>query len=136
MATQSITLHLPDELYQRIKDSAQQTHRTVEEELLGVIAAAVPADTPLPNDLAAAIGDLAVLPDDALWRAARAKFSARDSSRLESLHLKRQRGELSEHETREAGTLVARYERLMLVRAQATALLQERGYDMSQLGSR
>lgn len=136
MAVQSITLHLPDDLYQRIKDAAQQTHRTVEEELLDVIAAAAPTPAILPDDLTAALNDLVALSDTDLWQVARSKLPARESVRMEALHLKRQREGLSEDETQELSRLVARYERFMLVHARAAALLHERGYDVSQLGPR
>jgi Arc-like DNA binding domain len=43
MAVQAVTLHLPSPLYERLKERAEQTHRSVEAELLEVVAAAVPA---------------------------------------------------------------------------------------------
>jgi hypothetical protein len=52
---------------------------------------------------------------------------------LEELHLKKQREELTARETQTTKTLLRRYERFMLVRAQAAAILQERGHDISGL---
>lgn len=134
MALQTITLYLPDDLYQRVKDSAERAHRTIEEELLAAVSTIVSTSVSLPDDLAAAVADLSVLPDDAVWQAAQSRLSARESARLEALHLKRQREGLSESESQELSGLVARYERAMLVRAQATLLLKERGFDVSKLG--
>jgi hypothetical protein len=71
MTSQSVTLNLPGPLYDQLKRRAEQSHRTVEAELLEVVASAVPVVDDLPVDLAEAIAPLALLDDEALWRAAR-----------------------------------------------------------------
>jgi plasmid stability protein len=43
MAVQAVTLHSPNPLHERLKERAEQTHWSVEAELLEVVAAAVPA---------------------------------------------------------------------------------------------
>ena len=78
MTIQPVTLNLPGHLYNRLKRRADQAHRTVEAELLEVVASAVPV----------AVG------------------------------------------------LVRQYERAMLVRAQATVLLKQRGHDVSELAGK
>jgi plasmid stability protein len=133
MSSQSITLHLPDDLYMALKQRAEETHRTVEEELLDVVTARVPRPDALPDDLEEAISQLPLLRDDALWRAARSHLSTKAVGRIEALHFKRQREGLDESETQELAGLVRQYERAMLVRARAVALLAERGYDVSEL---
>jgi len=47
------------------------------------------------------------------------------------LHLKRQREGLTATEAAEAAGLTRQYERVMLVRARAAALLRERGHDVT-----
>lgn len=133
MATQSVTLRLPEPLYQQLKRRAEQTRRTVEDEVLEVVAGAVQVAAELPQDLADAISPLAALDDDALWRAARARLPVDAAERLEELNLKRQREGLTQIESDEASTLLRGYERAMLVRAQAAVLLKERGHDISVL---
>jgi plasmid stability protein len=133
VATQSVVLRLPDPLYQQLKTRAEQTRRTVEDELLDVVVTAMPAPDELPPDLAEAISPLAMMDDAELWRAARSHFPAEASERLESLHLKRQREGLTEVEAQETASLVRHYERAMLVRAQAAELLKQRGHDVSSL---
>ncbi len=133
MAVQSITLNLPSALYNHLKQRAEQTRRTVEAELLEVVATAVPIADELPPDLAEAISPLALLDDEALWRATRSHLPAEAASQMEDLHLKRQREGLSEAEQQTLTGLVRQYERAMLVRAQAAALLKQRGYDVSEL---
>jgi plasmid stability protein len=89
MAVQAVTLHLPSPLYERLKERAEQTHRSVEAELLEVVATAVPVADDLPADLAQMISPLALLDDKALWRAARSHLPAEAAAQMEQLHLKR-----------------------------------------------
>ncbi len=131
--TKSVHVNLPSALYNRLKRRAEQTRRTVEAELLEVVATAVPIADELPPDLAEAISPLALLDDEALWRAARSHLPAEAASQMEELHLKRQREGLSEAEQQTLARLVRQYERAMLVRAQAAALLKQRGHDVSGL---
>jgi len=129
---QPITLNLPAPLYERLEQRARQAHRSVEDELLEVVATAVPVEARLPADLAAAIAPLPLMDDEALWREARSHLPAADATLMEALHDKRQEG-LSAAEQTTLATLVRQYERYMLVRARAAALLQERGHDVSIL---
>src|SRR6187402_876938 len=89
MATQTVTLNLPAPLYERLTQRARQAHRSVEDELLEVVATAVPASDTLPDDLTAAIAPLPLLDDEALWRAARSHLPAEDVSQMEAFHDKR-----------------------------------------------
>jgi hypothetical protein len=98
-----------------------------------VVATAVPALEELPQDLEDAISPLALLDDEALWRAARTHLSVDVSERLEELHTKRRREGLTDAEAQTLAALLRQYERAMLVRAQAAALLKQRGHDVSSL---
>ncbi|HKZ86096.1 MAG TPA: hypothetical protein VJ793_20870 [Anaerolineae bacterium] len=133
MTVQSVTLNLPSALYARLKQRAERSRRTVEAELLEVVAAAVPIADELPVDLNEAISPLTLLDDDALWRAARSRLAPEAAADMERLHLKRQHEGLSEAEAQSLAGLVRQYERAMLVRAQAAALLKQRGFDVSEL---
>jgi plasmid stability protein len=127
MTAQSLTLSIPDPLYDQIKRRAAARARSIEEETLDLIAAAVPAGDALPEDLAAAVSTLALLDDRALEDAVRSHFAHDSAADLEMLHLKRQRGELSEPERARMHALIRQYERAMLVHAPAAPLLRERG---------
>jgi plasmid stability protein len=133
MAVHSVTLHLPSVLYNRLKRRAEHVHRTVEAELLEVVVTAVPITDELPVDLAEAISSLSSFDDEVLWQTARSHLPAEVSAQLEALHLKRQREDLTEAETQTVDDLVHRYERTMLLRAQAAVELKKRGYDTSEL---
>jgi len=133
MTFHPVTLDLPNILYTRVKQRAAQTQRSVEDELLDVLASALPANDDLPADLTEALAPLALLDDTALWRAARTHLPLTAAARLEALHLKRQSEDLSDVENAAVAKLVRQYERAMLVRARAAALLAQRGHDVSSL---
>jgi plasmid stability protein len=133
MSVQPVTLNLPSALYARLKRRAERSRRSVEAELLELVATAVPVADELPADLSEAISPLNLLDDEALWRAARSRLAPETASEMERLHLKRQREGLSEAEAQTLAGLVRQYERAMLVRAQAAALLKQRGFDVSEL---
>ncbi len=125
---------MPETLYDRLRQRAEQTQRSIEDELLETVATAIPLTEELPDDLSEAISHLHLLDDQALWRAARSHLSAEVAAEMELLHLKRQREGLTENESQTLNKLVRQYERAMLVRAQAAALLKQRDYDVSDLG--
>jgi uncharacterized protein YnzC (UPF0291/DUF896 family) len=74
---------------------------------------------------------LAYLNDAALWQAARSTMLPAQRERLEALHDKQQREGLSTEEQQEEQALLELYRETVLVRAQATVLLKQRGYDVS-----
>jgi hypothetical protein len=133
MPTQTMTVAVPEAIYHRLEQRAQQARRSVEAELLEVLVTALPVGDQLPSDLAEASAALTLLDDQALWRAARSRLAADMATQLEDLHLKRQREGLTESEAQNLAHLVRQYERAMLVRAQAAALLRQRGHDVTEL---
>ncbi len=131
MPSQAVTLNLPGSVFDRYKRLAERTERTVEAELVEAVATAHPEDETLSPDLEAAVAKLADQDDEHLWRAARRRLSAETSDRLEALHFKQRDEGLSAEENSTLARLLQRYERNMLLRAQAAALLKERGHDVS-----
>lgn len=132
MATQTLTLELGEPLYQRLQERAQ---RTVEAEALDLVANGVVEFDQLEPELTVAVAQLPFLDDVALWQAARMHMAPTDAELLEELHLKRQREGLSVGEADEARTLTRTFERIMMIRAEAVALLHERGHDVEVLRS-
>jgi plasmid stability protein len=128
-----VTLNLPVVLYERLKRRAQQADRSVEAELLDVLATAIPSDDELPSYLAEALASLALLDDETLWKTARSHLPAEEAAQLEQLNLKQQREGLTSTEAETLEQLARQYERTMLVRAQAVVLLIQRGYNTSKL---
>ena len=130
MTTQAVTLQIPEPLYRELKQRAVQTNRTIEDETLEVLTAAVPH---LPADLEEALSPLTLLDDESLLRAARSHLAADLAAELEELHQKQQREGLTAMEAQTVAIRVRQYERAMLVRAQASALMKARGHDVSTL---
>ncbi len=134
MNAQAVTLNLPLRLYDRLKRRAEETRRSVEDELMEVVAQGVPAtEEELAPELAAAITALRGLDDVALRKAARDRFPEEAAARFQALNLKQQREGLTDSELGEMAELRRGYERVVLVRAEAAWLLKERGHDVSDL---
>lgn len=133
MTLQPVTVRLPRSLYNQIRRRAEISARTLEEELLDVVASAIPSAEDLPEEMTNALSALELLDDVALLRAARSHLPAEAVQEMESLHRKRQEHGLNEIEKQTLAGLLQQYERAMLVRAQAAAILKRRGHDSSGL---
>jgi plasmid stability protein len=133
MSFQILTVAVPDTIFARIRDRARQANRTVEAEVLDVLADAVSVEDRLPPDLQAALDALELLDETALRRAFESRLSAEASAELESLHFKERREGLTPAEDQRRRDLIRQYERAMLVRARAAALLHQRGCNVSAM---
>ena len=133
MTSQSITIQLPDPVYQHISQRARRKQRTVEDEVLSVVVNTLPTFEDLPADLVDSLTQLGFLTDAELWQVARSMLPARESQQMQRLVSKQQRQGLTLREQRRAEDLLAHFHRSMLVRAQAALLLKERGYNIETL---
>jgi hypothetical protein len=133
MGDRTVTVTVPPGLYEHLQKRAQQRQRSIEDEVVLTLAAAVPSGDALPSDFEATLASLASLDDEALWRLARSRVADEDASRLAELGDRRQRAGLTDNELREAEDLVQRHDRVIVVRAEAAALLKQRGHDINRL---
>ncbi len=133
MSAQAVTLHLSASLYDLLRQRAQETRQSLEAEILDVVTSAVRPEDKISLDLRDAIAPLRDLDDEALLRAARDRFPDEASERFAALNDKQQREGLTEEEKRSLRDLRLGYERVMVVRAEAAALLKQRGHDVSEL---
>lgn len=131
--TKTLTLEMPTTLYERLKSRADKADRSVEAETIEVLTANVSDDDELGPEIEQALASLDALDVQALEGAARSRLAIELSSELESLHFKQQREGLSNTESARCEELVRAYEKAMLIRAHAAALLKERGIDVSHL---
>ena len=129
----SITLNVPEDLYSRIQEKASRSQRSLEAEFISVLSTAVSGTEELPAELSEVVETLDSLDDAQLWESAKAHLPEKVSEELQLLHLKQQRQGLTEQERQRSETLCLEYDRAMLVRARAAALLKERGHDVSSL---
>jgi plasmid stability protein len=136
MTTRSLTLDFPDDLYDRVRRRAELAGRSIESEVVDLVASALPESDDLPPELVNELETLRDLSDESLWQAARSHLAPDVASQLESINLKQQREGLTDHERRTQSSLLRQFERAMLVRAEAAVLLKERGYDVAGLISK
>jgi plasmid stability protein len=133
MANQNLTLNLPDALYERLKRLAENDHRSVEEEAVERLAASIPEDEALPADLVELLDSMRGLDDETLWRAARNDLARQASAGISRLQARRKRKGLTVAEQQRLNHLLRQYDRGLLIRAEAAALLKERGHDVNVL---
>ena len=131
MSPQTVTIHLPEAFYERMRRAAQIQQRPLEEFLLDAAITGTPLLDDLPPELADEMAALALLNDAALWRVARRSLSAKDQERLDTLLQKKGCGKLLPEEREILDELLAEYEHVVLARAHAAVLLKQRGYDVS-----
>ena len=108
---------------------ARQHQRRIEDEAALTLAASVGVDDTLPDDLVAAIATLSTL-DDALQRVSRSQPTVEDGVLLDALANKQRRRALTPADERMLTVLIDRHDRVMVLRAEAVALLKERGVDV------
>ena len=130
---QSITVHVPPGVYERIRRAAEQRHRSVDELVSEAIAAAAPTLDAPAGLMQTALAQMAYLNDAALWQAARSTVPATLRERSEQLHIRQQREPLTEAEQDEMERLEQLYRDTVLVRAQAAVLLRQRNYNVTDL---
>jgi len=128
---QSVVIDLPEDIYSKYKQRAEQMQRTVEAEIIEVIAKATPAKDELSTELEGLVTQLAFLEDKALTRIAQSKFPKKNSIKIESLHFKRQNEGFDEVENSQLAALMKKFERWFVLRNEALGLLMQ-----SSLGDR
>ena len=118
------------------RERASRNRRRVEDEAARAPAATVGDEDARRSDLEAAVAALAALDDEALRRVSRSQPTVEDGVLLGALVDQRRRGGLTEAEERLLAELVDRHDRVMALRAEAVALLRERGRDVNELVAR
>jgi hypothetical protein len=127
---QTITVQLPDNLYQRMRRRARERNRSIEDEVVEVVEWVVATTPPSTADLLTQLPHLA---DDDLWRAAQLRVAPERAERMQALVWKQQGEGLTAAEEDEARQLQHHAQQVMLIRAEAAALLVERGHDVAPL---
>ncbi len=129
---QSITVQLPDNLYQYVRRRARQGNRSVEDVVVAFVEQGADDETASAAEL---VEQLAHLADDDLWRAARLRVADDRAERMQALVWKEQAEGLTAAEQDEADQLQRHARQVMLIRAEAAARLVERGHDVASLRS-
>ncbi len=128
---QTVTLTLPDAVYFRLKRAAQITYRSMDDIVASTVAASFVSDADLPEGLAAELTAMRFFSDDALWAATHPSMSDAEQQRLAQLNMLVKERTLTLPEQAEQEALLDAYNLSMLRRAQALALLKQRGHDIT-----
>jgi hypothetical protein len=125
-----VSVQVPETIYRRLRRAAELTYRSVEDVLTTTIDAALPSASGLPQEVAEDLAAMAMLSDAALWAATESSLSAADQRRLRQLTHAGGRRSLSVAEKAEMQRLLDLYDRSVLQRAKALAILAQRGYEL------
>ncbi|MGA9379761.1 MAG: hypothetical protein WBV73_13440 [Phormidium sp.] len=128
MATETITLQIPEILYQRLVNTANATQRSIEEVILHALQVGSPPQwDDVPEEFQADIAALDKLDDDTLWQIVNSRKTAAEMERYDSLLERNSNGTLTEAERLELMALRQEADLFMLRKAQAAVLLRWRG---------
>jgi len=131
MNVKTVTLQLPENLYLRLQQAAQATKQSLDDVFLHVVQIGSPPGwEDIPAKFQADLAALDRLDDAALWRIARHKQSEAEMKTYQELLDKNADGTISEPEKQQLQTLRTDYDRLMLRKAHAIALLHWRGHQI------
>jgi hypothetical protein len=125
----TVTLKIPDEIYQRLELNAQATQRSIEDILALVLKVGSPPQwDDVPKEFQADLKNLDAMPDEALYQLASASKLESAFDRYDELLELNAAGSLSVAEQKELAFLRKESERFMLLKAQAAVLIRWRGY--------
>lgn len=125
----TVTLQIPDLIYQRLVNTANATGRSLEETMLRALKVGSPPDWDnVPDEFKADLAALDRLEDEALWKIATARKTPEEMARYDELLEHNQNGSLPQAEQLELIELRSQTDRFMLRKAQAAALLHWRGH--------
>lgn len=130
--TDQIILTIPEEISERARAIAELTAQSVEAVLLEHLKTLSTSLASLPAEQQAELDALSQLSDDTLWTIAREQMPDAAQARYETLTAQVSGSTLTPEETRELDALVERADRLMLRKAEASAILRSRGYAFNQ----
>jgi len=126
------TISIPDSLYQKAQQIAQQKSLPVDEVIRTRLEGAFDQLLfDLPDDEKEELKAMAYLSDDTLWTIAREQMQPVLEKRISELLTRNQRGTISTAEYQELEELVERGDKLTLRKSQAMKYLTERGYSIS-----
>ncbi|MFQ5813791.1 MAG: hypothetical protein ACE5I2_11495 [Anaerolineae bacterium] len=132
MSHYPVTLPVPDYIYDRAHRIAEVTLQSIEAVLLEQLEDAFAEPLPdLPPDEQRELDALTHLSSEALWTIAREHMPKDKQARMQALMDAHSQGALDDAQRSELEVLVEQGQRLGLRKAQAAALLTERGYTVT-----
>ncbi len=127
--TATVTLQLPDPIYQRLVNTAIATGRSLEEVMLHALKVGSPPDWEnAPDEFQADLAALDRLEDEALWKVATGHKTEEEMARHFELLERNKEHTLTSTEQVELAELRSQADLFMLRKAHAAALLRWRGH--------
>ncbi len=127
MSLQTVTLQLPQSIYNSARRTARVVKRPLAEILVTVLRSSLPALDGLSLEIATELTALESLDNERLAQAARSMFPPSQQRRLSTLLRKNQAGKITAREQGTLDNLISEAELLMLRKSRAYALLKWRG---------
>ncbi|HQE93760.1 MAG TPA: hypothetical protein PLH19_13220 [Anaerolineae bacterium] len=128
MTTRMVPVMIPEPLYRRLERTSATIHRPVNDVVATTLAAMLPPSPDLPEALADELSSMVWLSDEKLYSATQPTFTPTMQARLATLNEINDERPLTPSEKKEQMHLLAQYERSILRRAQAYAILAQRGH--------
>lgn len=131
MPAETVTLQIPEILYQRLVNTARATQRSLEEVMLHALqVGSPPVWDDVPEEFQADLAALDKLDDNTLWQIVRSRKTFAEMERYNILLENNSNGMLTEAERQELTVLRQEADLFMLRKAQAAVLLRWRGHSM------
>ncbi|MBD2568469.1 hypothetical protein [Anabaena lutea] len=128
MLTETVTLQIPEIIYQRLVNTAHATQRPLEEVMLHALqVGSPPAWDDVPEEFQAELAALDKLDDNILWQIFHSQKTGVDMEEYNILLEKNSSGTLTETERLNLISLRHEADLFMLRKAQAAVLLRWRG---------
>ncbi|HLP89163.1 MAG TPA: hypothetical protein VK184_11315 [Nostocaceae cyanobacterium] len=131
MSSETVTLKIPETLYQRLVNTANATKRPLEEVMIHALqVGSPPIWDDIPEEFQAEIAALDKLDDDALWKISRSQKKEADMEQHNILLAANFQGKLTDEERIELTNLRHEANLFMLCKAQVAVLLRWRGFNV------
>ena len=126
MSQSTVELHIPSDIYERARQIAAESNRSLELVLLDSLALLFGnlPDTSLSPDT------LKAYTDEQLWAVVHQRLASPQDARLRELIALGKQGRLSNDEEAEMERLIGLVDHHMLLRSEALLLLKQRGHDV------
>lgn len=135
IAEQTLTVRLPASVVAKLQRAAALTYRSVDDIVATTVDAALAEPPSAPADVAAEFAAMHLLSDEALFAAAQPSLSPAEAARLKQLNHAAGERSLTPAEALEQEALLEAYHLSVLRRAQALAILAQRGHPIPDRAS-
>jgi plasmid stability protein len=133
MAAHRVTLDLPQDAYEQLRQRAAQAQRSVEAEAAQTVERALAEEARQSEEGVPSLEALNLLDSEALREVVAGAAAPESALLLGALSAKREQSGLTVEEEELVSDLIRRYDRAVLLRSRALLLLHQRGVDVSAI---